>query len=72
MPHRIELWNNLDRIKAVGYEQWLQEVREHYVCPQCGCLNSAYDIQCWKCGREPSCVYVAKHRHEIEEHLKKR
>jgi hypothetical protein len=72
MPHRIELWNNLDRIKSVGYEQWLQEVRENYACPQCDSLNSAYDIRCRKCGREPSCTYVAKHRHEIEEHLKKR
>lgn len=24
MPHRIELWDNLARIKSVGYKQWAQ------------------------------------------------
>ena len=34
MPHRIELWANLERIKSVGYKQWLKEIRENYSCPQ--------------------------------------
>jgi predicted RNA-binding Zn-ribbon protein involved in translation (DUF1610 family) len=72
MPHRIELWDDLERIKAVGYEEWLKEKRAHYGCPQCGSLNSTYDLKCRKCGRESSCDYVAEHRKEIEDFLSKR
>lgn len=72
MPHRIELWANLDRIKAVGYRQWLAEVRENFVCPRCQTINSTYDLKCRKCRQEPSCRYVARHRQEIENYLGKR
>jgi hypothetical protein len=70
MPHRRELWEDLERIKAVGYKDWLKKIRENYTCPQCGCLNSAYDLKCRKCGEEPSCNYVAKHKEAIEQVLK--
>jgi hypothetical protein len=70
MPHRIELWRNFDRIRAAGYTQWLREMEKHYSCPRCGTMNSAYDLKCRKCGEEPSCSYVAEHKHEIENHLK--
>lgn len=69
-PHRIELWDDLERIGAVGYKQWLQEMSENYSCPQCRAINSAYDLKCRKCGEEPSCGYVAKHQQEIERFLK--
>jgi hypothetical protein len=46
MPHRIELWDNLERIKANGYKHWLKEIRELYTCPQCRSINSAYDLKC--------------------------
>jgi hypothetical protein len=72
MPHRIELWVNLDRIKSVGYRKWLKEVRENYVCPRCETINSTYDLKCRKCGREPSCNYVANHRQAIEQYLENR
>ena len=72
MPHRIELWGNLDRIQSVGYGQWLKEVRENYICPRCGTINSAYDVQCRKCGGKPSCAYAANHRQAIEQYLKNR
>jgi len=26
MPHRIELWANLERVKTIGYKQWLEEM----------------------------------------------
>jgi hypothetical protein len=70
MPHRKELWVNLERIKSVGYKQWLKEIREHYSCPRCQTLNSTYDLKCRKCGEDPSCTYVAKHRQAIEQYLK--
>ncbi len=72
MPHRIELFANLDRIRAVGYKQWLEEVRQNYACPQCKTLNSAYDLQCRRCGGEPGCAYVADHRQAIEQYVKNR
>jgi hypothetical protein len=72
MPHRIELWINLERIKSIGYTQWLKEIRDNYACPRCQIINSAYDLKCRKCGEEPSCSYVAKHKQEIEQYLKNR
>jgi len=72
MPHRIELWVNLERVKSIGYKQWLKEIRKNYSCPQCQTINSTYDLKCRKCGEEPSCNYVAKHRKVIEQYLKKR
>jgi len=72
MPHRVELLANLNRIRSAGYGQWLKEVRENYVCPECEAINSAYDLKCRKCGREPSCTYVANHRQVIEQYLKNR
>jgi hypothetical protein len=72
MPHRIELWDNLARIKAVGYKQWLKEIRGNYTCPQCKTINSTYDLKCRKCGEEPSCDYVAKYKQEIEPFMNNR
>lgn len=71
-PHRIELWDNLEQVKSIGYRQWLKEIRENYVCPRCQTINSTYDLKCRKCGEEPSCRYVAKHKLEIEQYLKNR
>ncbi len=70
MPHRIELFNNLERIRFIGYKKWLNEVKENYTCPKCQSINSAYDLKCRKCGEEPSCKYVANHRKIIEQSLK--
>ncbi len=72
MPHRIDLWDNLERIRTIGYKQWLIEIKENYTCPRCEALNSTYDLKCRKCGEEPSCKYVEKHRQEIHQYLKKR
>jgi predicted RNA-binding Zn-ribbon protein involved in translation (DUF1610 family) len=68
MPHRIELWQSQARIKEVGYETWYAEMTEHYSCPSCGTMNSAYDITCRKCGHEPSCEYVRLHKDAIVKH----
>jgi len=71
-PHRIELWENLERIKSIGYKKWLKEIRENYACPRCQIINSTYDLKCRKCGEEPSCNYVAKNKQVIEQFLKNR
>ncbi len=71
MPHRIELWKSHERIKEVGYEKWYAEMIEHYSCPKCGTINSAYDLACRKCGATPGSAYVALHRDEIVRQLAK-
>ena len=71
-PHRIELWQYLERIKEVGYEKWYREMLEHYSCPNCHTINSAYDIACRKCGTTPSCAYVGLHKDKILQHLTKK
>jgi hypothetical protein len=72
MPHRIELWANLERIRSAGYKQWLEEMREDYACPHCQTINSTYDRKCRNCGEVPSCNYVAKHAQAIKQFLKNR
>ena len=69
-PHRIELWDDLERIRDIGYKRWLKEIKENYTCYKCQSINSAYDIKCRKCGEEPSCQYVTKHKEAIEQVLK--
>ncbi len=69
MPHRIELWKSQQRIKEAGYEKWYVEMVEHYSCPECRTLNSAYDLACRNCGATPSCAYVNLHKDEIMQHL---
>ena len=70
-PHRIELWESQERIAEVGFFQWFEERMAHYSCPDCGTINSAYDLACRACGREPSCRYVELHRDVIETYLPK-
>ncbi len=72
MPHRIELWSDQERIQEVGYERWFVEKLEEYSCPQCGTLNSAYDLTCRKCGHDPSCEYVRRNGEAVVQHLAKR
>lgn len=69
-PHRIELWDDLEQIRAMGYKHWLKNIRQNYTCPQCRSINSAYDSKCRKCDEEPSCSYVAKHKQSIEQFMK--
>jgi len=70
-PHRIELWQSQQKIKEQGYEKWYQEMIEHYSCPECHTINSAYDIACRKCGASPSCSYVSIHKEVILEFINK-
>ncbi|MBN1596394.1 DUF3795 domain-containing protein [candidate division FCPU426 bacterium] len=70
-PHRAELWGNLARIREVGYETWYQEQLQHYSCPECQTINSAYDLACRNCGNTPGSEYAARHRRLIEEYQRK-
>ncbi len=69
MPHRLELWVDLERIRSVGHGPWLEEVRENYACPRCQVINSAYDLRCRSCGEEPASEFAVKHKQAIEQYL---
>ena len=47
-----------------------------YKCPKCGAgveiFSDEVKVKCRKCGEEPGCKYVAKHRHVIEQYMKNR
>ena len=68
-PHRIELWDDLERIRTDGCEAWLRRIRAHHTCPRCRTINSAYDLTCRKCGHAPSCDYVAEHGEAVKRFL---
>jgi hypothetical protein len=68
-PHRAELWESLARIDEIGADAWLVEAKQRNTCPSCGTLNSAYDLKCRGCGREPASAYVEAHREAILERL---
>jgi len=69
MPHRIEILESQNRLKEIGWEQWLIEMKENYSCPQCNAVNSAYDIACRKCRHTPSCRFVEVHKNLIDKHM---
>ena len=71
-PHRLELWDNLARIGEAGFEAWFNEMLDHYTCPECGTINSAYDISCRQCGADPASEYLKRHREEIERYFRER
>lgn len=63
--HRIELWESQERIRSAGFERWYEEMSTRFSCPECGAINSAYDVQCRQCQNEPSCEYVKVNKEEI-------
>jgi hypothetical protein len=69
MPHRVEILESQIRLKEIGWEQWLIEMKENYSCRQCDTLNSAYDMACRKCGHAPSGKFTMRHSRLIKSHL---
>lgn len=64
-PHRLELWLDQQQIRELGVEAWRERARQNYSCPDCGTLNSAYDLKCRHCGRTPSCPFVERHSESL-------
>jgi hypothetical protein len=60
-PHRLELKRDLALCEELGVREWLRRAEARYSCRSCGTVNSAYDIRCRKCGREPGSAFVAEH-----------
>lgn len=59
MPHRIELFQSLDRIKEAGWEKWYVENVARHSCTKCNELNGWYEFACRSCGNKPSSRFVA-------------
>lgn len=72
MPHRLDLWEDLETAKNLEIEEWIREVRQKYSCSQCGTVNSAYDISCRKCGKTPASDFTERHGSAIREFFAKR
>jgi hypothetical protein len=64
-PHRADIPRDLARIAEIGGRAWMVEATIRHACSECGTLNSAYDLECRACGRDPSSPYVAEHRELI-------
>jgi hypothetical protein len=71
MPHRAEIIDSLIRMKEIGKEPWLSEMKDLFSCTQCNTLNSAYHLTCRKCKKIPSCKFVSLHIDDIENYLSK-
>ena len=69
MPHRVEILESLNRLKEIGWEKWLIEMKENYSCPQCNTVNSAYDMSCRNCRCAPGSKFVLRHMELINNHL---
>lgn len=49
--HQVVL-TNLNRIKEIGEENWLNEQKEYWKCPVCGSRTIWYQKQCTNCQAE--------------------
>lgn len=72
MPHRLEMWKDLEKIKKIGWEKWYLCQVKNYECNICGTLNSGWDIKCRKCNNEPSCNYIENNLSEIKQRMHKK
>ena len=66
-PHRIEIIDSQNRMREIGIENWLIEMKDYFSCQQCKTVNSAYHLACRVCGNKPSCKFVSQHKNLIEQ-----
>jgi hypothetical protein len=52
-------------IREQGWEAWRRAKAADYACPSCGTINSVYELECRKCGHDPSNAFVGRHREAI-------
>jgi len=51
-PHHSTIFKNLERIKEIGPEEWLEEQKRRWSCPECGTRFGWYSEKCSDCGAE--------------------
>lgn len=71
MPHRAEIIDSQIRLKEVGPDNWLEEMKDRFACNHCKTTNTAYQLSCRACGQSPSCLFVSKHNDLIKQYLSK-
>jgi len=52
--HRDEYLPNLEKMREMGVQKWVQYAAERWRCPQCGLPMSWYDAECIGCGEPRS------------------
>jgi hypothetical protein len=52
--HRNEYLPNLEKIREMGVQEWVEYEEERWRCPQCGLPMSWYDAECVGCGEPRS------------------
>lgn len=48
-PHHKEVLDNLTRMRQIGIEAWLEEMRKTWSCPRCGARTHWYQSKCPAC-----------------------
>jgi hypothetical protein len=48
--YRMSVVENLEAIRAVGIEAFVESERERWACPDCGCIQCMHTAQCIYCG----------------------
>ncbi|MBN2379955.1 DUF3795 domain-containing protein [candidate division WOR-3 bacterium] len=51
LPHHADVTKNLELLKEIGEEKWLNKQRERWTC-SCGAKRSWYLKKCPKCGKK--------------------
>ena len=51
-PHHSVILKNLDSLKELGLEKWLELQQKLWSCQKCGTPFSWYDEKCQECGSE--------------------
>jgi hypothetical protein len=49
-PHHHEVLKNIERIREIGIDAWLEEQRARWHCPDCGSASCWYADTCPDCG----------------------
>lgn len=52
--HRKEYLPNLEKIREMGVQEWVNYEEERWRCPRCGLPMSWYDAECTRCGEPRS------------------
>lgn len=50
--YHVGFLSNLERMKEVGVEQWLEEQKMLYTCSECGGEICVHDAECFDCGHK--------------------
>jgi hypothetical protein len=48
--YRVNLIENLNRMKEIGLDKWISEQEKLYQCPECGGEICVHDFECFDCG----------------------